>query len=56
MLNLCVDWHRKEFGWVVLLPAIAALSTFDQVVYRLYFEEALHCETCKRTFQDDLHW
>jgi len=53
VFNLCVDWHRKEFGRVVLLPAIAALPAFDQAVYRLYFEEALDREACRRTLQEE---
>lgn len=53
LFNLCVDWHRKEFGRAVMLPAIGALPAFDQAVYRLYFEQAMDREACRRTLQDE---
>lgn len=31
--NLCVDWHRKEFGRQRPYRAIAKLSDFDQLLY-----------------------
>lgn len=31
--NLCVDWHRKEFGRQRPYRAIAKLSAFDQLLY-----------------------
>lgn len=37
--NLCVDWHRREFGRVRMLPAISALPEFDRSVYRLVIEQ-----------------
>ena len=42
--NLCVDWHRREFGRVRLLPAIAALPAFDRSVYLLVIEQGLNKE------------
>lgn len=53
LFNLCVDWHRKEFGRAVMLPAIGALPAFDQAVYRLYFEQAMDREACRRTLEDE---
>ena len=53
LFNLCVDWHRKEFGRAVMLPAIGALPAFDQSVYRLYFEQAMDREACRRTLEDE---
>ena len=44
--NLCVDWHRKEFGRVSLLPAISALPAFDQAVFRYRYERGMTIETC----------
>ena len=41
VFNLCVDWHRREFGRSTLLPAISALSEFDQSVYRVCFEQGM---------------
>ena len=46
LFNLCVDWHRKEFGRASLSPAITALPAFDQLVYRLSFEQGLSRNEC----------
>lgn len=46
VFNLCVDWHRKEFGRASLLPAIAALPAFDQAVYEHRFVQGLPLEAC----------
>jgi RNA polymerase sigma factor (sigma-70 family) len=51
VFNLCVDWHRKEFGRVTLLPAISALPTFDQSVYRLVIDRGLTKEACFQTLR-----
>lgn len=51
--NLCVDWHRKEYGRAIMLPAISALPMFDQAVYRLYFEQAIDLEGCRRTLEEE---
>lgn len=51
--NLCVDWHRKEYGRAVMLPAISALPLFDQAVYRLYFEQGVEREVCRRTLREE---
>lgn len=51
--NLCVDWHRREYGRATLLPAISALPTFDQAVYRLYFEQAMDRHACRQALQTD---
>jgi RNA polymerase sigma factor (sigma-70 family) len=45
VFNLCVDWHRQEFGRARLLPAIAALPAFDQSVYRLIIEQGMRKES-----------
>lgn len=41
VFNLCVDWHRMEFGRAVLPPAISTLPAFDQFVYRYHFEQGM---------------
>lgn len=46
VFNLCIDWHRKEFGRAYLLPAISALPSFDQLVYRYSFERGMTGEDC----------
>jgi RNA polymerase sigma factor (sigma-70 family) len=53
LYNLCVDWHRKEYGRAVMLPAISALPMFDQAVYRLYFERAMDRESCRRALREE---
>lgn len=53
VFNLCVDWHRKEFGRVVVLPAISALPAFDQSVYRHIVEQGLTKESCYQTLKAD---
>ncbi len=46
VFNLCIDWHRKEFGRAYLLPAISALPGFDQLVYRYSFERGMTGQDC----------
>lgn len=53
VFNLCVDWHRHEYGRATLLPAISALPTFDQEVYRLAVEQFLDKETVFQTLRAD---
>jgi RNA polymerase sigma factor (sigma-70 family) len=51
VFNLCVDWHRKEFGRVQMMPAIAVLPAFDQQVYQLVFEQTMTCQECLETLR-----
>lgn len=53
VFNLCVDWHRSEFGRVQVLPAISALPAFDRKVYQLSFEQAIPLESCFQTLRAD---
>ena len=53
VFNLCVDWHRREFGRVRLLPAISALPAFDQSVYHLVIEQGLNKESCYQKLRMD---
>jgi len=53
IFNLCIDWHRKEFGRATLLPAISALPTFDQFVYRYNFEQGMPVEECLQVLSTD---
>jgi RNA polymerase sigma factor (sigma-70 family) len=46
IFNLCIDWHRKEFGRAYLLPAISALPGFDQLVFRYSFEQGMSSLDC----------
>lgn len=53
VFNLCVDWHRSQFGRVQMLPAISALPAFDRRVYQLSFEQATPLETCFQILKAD---
>jgi len=53
IFNLCIDWHRKEFGRATLLPAISALPAFDQLVYRYNFEQGMPSEECLQLLSVD---
>ena len=53
VFNLCVDWHRREFGRVTLLPAISALPAFDRAVYRLVIEQNMSKEAAFQTLRAD---
>jgi len=53
VFNLCVDWHRSEFGRVQMLPAVSALPAFDRKVYQLSFKQGMPLETCFQTLKAD---
>lgn len=46
--NLCLDWHRKEFGRQRVFKSITRLGPLEQEVFRLRFVERLSLEeTCQ---------
>ena len=53
VFNLCADWHRREYGRVTLLPAIAALPAFDQSVYRMVIEQGMDKEASFQALRAD---
>lgn len=53
VFNLCVDWHRREYGRATVLPAIAALPAFDQAVYRMVVEQGMDKEASFQTLRAD---
>jgi RNA polymerase sigma factor (sigma-70 family) len=53
VFNLCVDWHRREYGRVRMLPAISALPEFDQSVYRLIHEQGMNRESAYQRLRSD---
>jgi RNA polymerase sigma factor (sigma-70 family) len=53
VFNLCVDWHRLEYGRATLLPAIAALPAFDQSIYRMVIEQGMDKEACFQALRAD---
>jgi RNA polymerase sigma factor (sigma-70 family) len=54
VFNLCIDWHRKEFGRVRLLPAISALPVFDQRVYQYCYEEQMSVDECYEMLKSEI--
>jgi len=53
VFNLCVDWHRAQFGRATLLPAIAALPAFDQLVYHHCYEQDMGRDACYQAIRAD---
>ena len=53
VFNLCVDWHRTEFGRASLLPAITTLPAFDQSVFHMVIEQGMDKETCFQMLRAD---
>jgi len=53
VFNLCVDWHRREFGRATLLPAITALPVFDRSVFHMVIEQGMDKETCFQMLRAD---
>jgi len=53
IFNLCVDWHRTEFGRASLSPAISALPAFEQLVYRYSFEQGMSRQECLQALAVD---
>jgi RNA polymerase sigma factor (sigma-70 family) len=44
--NLCIDWHRKQFGRHRLFSSVTQLPVFDQQVFRMVYERAVPPEDC----------
>ena len=53
VFNLCVDWHRTEFGRATIVPAIAALPAFDRLVYRYCYQLGMSRDSCYQTIKSD---
>lgn len=49
--NLCMDWHRKQFGRQRPYSAITKLSDFDQLVYHYKTECGMSRPSCFRALQ-----
>lgn len=54
VFNLCIDWHRKEFGRARMLPSIAGLPAFDQRVYQYCYEEQMSADECYEMLKSDI--
>ncbi len=44
--NLCLDWHRKEFGRHRIFQSIGRLGHLEQEVFRLSYLRGFHKEEC----------
>jgi RNA polymerase sigma factor (sigma-70 family) len=44
--NLCIDWHRMNYGRLRSPAAIKKLPAQDRLVYRYKFEQNLDLDTC----------
>ncbi len=57
--NLCLDWHRKQFGRPRFFRSIAMLSVFDQEVFRHLYERRVSFDetfqSLRLTFPDITH-
>ena len=42
--NLCLDWHRQEFGRHRVFESVSRLSALDQEIFRAIFVECLPVE------------
>ncbi len=51
--NLCVDWHRREFGRARMLPSINVLPALERSIFHLYFNQAMDREACFQTLGDE---
>jgi len=49
--NLCIDWHRREFGRARPFRVITTLPAFEQLVYQHKFKWGLNLEACFRTLR-----
>lgn len=50
--NLCVEWHRREFGRTRTPPAIARLSALDQAVFKYHYQQDMNLQTCLYVLQE----
>ncbi|MCW8925519.1 MAG: sigma-70 family RNA polymerase sigma factor [Xanthomonadales bacterium] len=49
--NLCIDWHRREYGRQRPFEAIAKLSALDQLIYHLKYELGMTRRASLRAMQ-----
>ena len=42
--NLCLDWHRKQFGRRRLFRSVERLSAFDREVFRIVYQQRIGAE------------
>lgn len=51
LYNLCVDWHRREFGRQRLFRTVARLPRLEQEIFRRMYQEGLQLEEAVLTMQ-----
>ncbi len=44
--NLCLDWHRKEFGRQQIFQTIARLAPLDQEIFKAVYHQNLSAQDC----------
>jgi RNA polymerase sigma factor (sigma-70 family) len=44
--NLCLDWHRQEFGRHRIFQSIARLDKLEQAIFRCIFEQGFTQDEC----------
>lgn len=49
--NLCIDWHRKEYGRQRPFEAIAKLSVVNRLLYHFKYELGMPRRACRRAMQ-----
>jgi DNA-directed RNA polymerase specialized sigma24 family protein len=49
--NLCLDWHRKEYGRQRIFQSIARLPAAEQDVYRCVYERGMTREEARLTLR-----
>ena len=49
--NLCLDWRRKRFGRHRTFKSISRLSSFDQQVFRLLYEQRVSLDEALQTLR-----
>ena len=51
--NLCLDWHRKEFGRRRPLRSISSMSLFDQKVFSCVYERGVSAQETLHLLQSN---
>ncbi len=51
--NLCVEWHRREFGRERVPPPVEHLRPFDQRVFHLRYQQDLDLHSCFELLRDE---
>ena len=47
--NLCIDWHRLQYGRPRPFKSISRLSSYDQLVFKYRFQQRMSFSVCLET-------